>query len=108
MEGVPVLFFTVETEDENGKQQREYAFYNFLRKTIRNSFGEEEDRYIIKTLLKIGRKNIMASISLTNRWNMRYQVLVGRKPLKGKFLIDVKQLYLRGQKAGIAIRKMNA
>jgi hypothetical protein len=108
VDSIPMLFFTVEAETDNGIQKREYAFTNFSKKIIKNSFGEMESRYIIKTLLKIGRKNIRASISLTNRWNMRYQVLIGRKPLKGKFLIDVKQLYLGGQKAGIAISKMNA
>jgi hypothetical protein len=107
-DSIPMLFFTVETETDHGFQKREYAFTNFSKKIIKNSFGEMESRYIIKTLLKIGRKNIRASISLTNRWNMRYQVLIGRKPLKGKFLIDVKQLYLGGQKAGIALRKMKA
>jgi hypothetical protein len=107
-DSIPMLFFTVETETDHGVQKREYAFTNFSKKIIKNSFGEMESRYIIKTLLKIGRKNIRASISLTNRWNMRYQVLIGRKPLKGKFLIDVKQLYLGGQKAGIALGKMKA
>lgn len=101
--GIPTLFFTIELE---GIPKREYNFIEFSTKKIKNSFGEMEERFIIKTILKIGRKNIQASISLSNRDTMRYPVLIGRKPLKGKFLIDVKQLHLGGQKVSKALKRM--
>ena len=82
-------------------------FTDFSSKKIRNSFGEMEERYIIRTILKIGKKNIMASISLSNRDKMRYPVLIGRKPLKGKFLIDVKQIHLGGLKATKVLKHLN-
>jgi len=104
--GIPTLRFSIELNDENCAEKKEYSFTDFTTKKIKNSFGEMEERYIIKTTLKIGHKNILASISLSNRWNMRYPVLIGRKPLKGKFLIDVKKLHLGGQKAGLALKHM--
>jgi hypothetical protein len=107
MEGTPTLFFTVALETANGFENKEYTFTDFSTKNIKNSFGEMEERYIIKTILKIGRKNIRASISLSNRWNMRYQVLIGRKPLQGKFLVDVKRIHLGGIKASIALKQLN-
>lgn len=73
-----------------------HYFENFTRKKIRNSFGEMEERFIIKTLISIGRKKIKTSISLTDRGNMRYPVLIGRKLLKGKFIVDVNQIYTNG------------
>jgi hypothetical protein len=99
--GKPVLCFTIALDDQE-LSKKEYFFNEFATKKIRNSFGEMEERYIIKTLLKIGKKNIRASLSLSKRDKMRYPVLIGRKPLKGKFLIDVKQLHIGGLKARLA------
>jgi hypothetical protein len=102
----PVLYFTVATDPSNPEIRKEFNFREFGTKKIKNSFGEMEERYIIRTVLKIGRKNIRANISLTNRGTMRYPILIGRKPLKGKFLIDVNQLHLGGPKAGKALKKI--
>ena len=101
--GIETLFFSIKIE---GFEKQDYTFTEFSTKKIKNSFGEMEERYIIRTILKIGRKNIWAAISLSNRHKMRYPVLVGRKPLKGKFLIDVKQLHLGGQKAAKGLKHL--
>lgn len=73
-----------------------YSFDEFTRKKIKNSFGEMEERYIIKTLIGIGKKKIKTTISLSDRGNMRYPVLIGRRLLKGKFIIDVNLIYTNG------------
>ena len=94
VEGIPTLNFTI--INPVSQEKREYKFNTFSTKKIHNSFGEMEERFLIKTPLKIGRKNILVNISLSNRDKMRYPVLIGRRPLKGKFLIDVKQLHTGG------------
>ena len=73
-----------------------YSFEEFNRKKIKNSFGEMEERYIIKTLITIGGKKIKTTISLSDRETMRYPVLIGRKLLKGKFIIDVNLIHTNG------------
>ena len=73
-----------------------YNSEEFTRKKIKNSFGEMEERYIIKTLISIGGKKIKTTISLSDRGNMRYPVLIGRRLLKGKFIIDVNLIYTNG------------
>lgn len=103
IDGVATLCFTIEL---TGMAKKEYRFTSFDTKKIKNSFGEMEERFIIRTILKIGHKNIWANISLSNRDTMRYPVLIGRKPLKGKFLIDVKQLHLGGQKLSKALKHL--
>ncbi len=103
--GKAVLYFTIALNTDSGLK-KEYTFYEFTTKKIKNSFGEMEERYLIRTLLKIGKKNIHVSLSLSNRDSMRYTVLIGRKPLKGKFLIDVKQLHVGGQKIDIAVKDL--
>lgn len=77
------------------KQQR---FEIFTEKNIKNSFGDLERRYIIKTRIKIGNKIVKTSISLTDRANMRCPVLIGRKLLRKKFIVDVNETYLLNTK----------
>jgi hypothetical protein len=72
-----------------------FVFKKFKQKQIRNSFGESELRYVIKTQIKIFERLIRAEFSLSNRGNLKFPVLLGRKILRDRFLIDVtkKDLY---------------
>lgn len=71
---------------------QDQKFTSYSKKGIKNSFGEVEMRYIIKTVVIIGRRKIKAVISLSDRGNMRYPVLIGRKLLKNRFIVDVSLL----------------
>lgn len=64
-------------------------FTEYSQKNIKNSFGEIEKRYVIKTLVNIGGRKIKTLISLTDRGTMRFPVLIGRKLLKNRFIVDV-------------------
>ncbi|MCX7729548.1 MAG: ATP-dependent zinc protease, partial [Bacteroidia bacterium] len=70
---------------------------DFQKKQIKNSFGDTEIRYVIKTLMRIGKRKIKISLSLTNREKMKYAVLLGRKAIKGKFIVDVENLFVTGK-----------
>jgi hypothetical protein len=69
--------------------EREIRFRQFSEKNIKNSFGELERRFVIKTAIRIAGKRIMSTISLTHRGSMKYPVLIGRRLLKNKFVVDV-------------------
>lgn len=73
-----------------------YSFDEFSKKKIKNSFGEMEERYIIKTVIVIGKKRIKSTLSLSDRESMRYPVLIGRRLLRGKFIVDVSKIYTNG------------
>jgi hypothetical protein len=87
----PILYFTVVQG-----APKTFRFEEFSQKKIKNSFGEMEERYVIKTQIHIGRKKIRSTFSLSNRDNMRYPILIGRKLLKRKFLIDVARIHTNG------------
>ena len=89
----PILYFTIIEHGET----RTLRFEDFSQKKIKNSFGEMEERFVIKTIFHIGKKKIRSIISLSNRDNMRYPVLIGRRLLKGKFYIDVKHVHTGGK-----------
>ncbi len=66
-----------------------YRFKRFSQREIKNSFGEAEMRFVIKTKVKLFGQVIRAEFSLSNRGNLKFPVLLGRKILRHRFLIDV-------------------
>ncbi|NDC22495.1 hypothetical protein EBZ57_03990 [bacterium] len=58
-------------------------------KTIKNSFGHSENRYKVQFKTIVAGKTIRASFTLANRSKNRYPILVGRRTLHGKFVVDV-------------------
>ncbi|MBU0719912.1 RimK/LysX family protein [bacterium] len=62
-------------------------------KKVKSSNGKSEERIFIKTAISIVGKTYMAEISLTNRKDMKYPMLIGRKFLEKRFLVDVSLKY---------------
>lgn len=60
-------------------------------KNIRSSTGKSERRYIIRTRLVLFGKSYQTEFSLADRSKMECPVLLGRKILYRKFLVDVVQ-----------------
>ncbi len=99
------LSFSVSQLPQDTEQSKTFYFDEFSKKKIKNSFGELEERYTIKTIVKLGSKKIIATISLSNREKMRYPVLIGRKLIKNKFIIDVNKIHTGGIKIKKALKK---
>jgi hypothetical protein len=78
----------------DGSGPRQFVFDDYFQKDFKSSFGETERRYCVYLTLVIGRKKIRSSISLTNRSDMKFQVLIGRKTLLRKFLVDVSKKFI--------------
>ena len=100
------LSFSVSQIIHGAEQSKIFYFDQFSKKKIKNSFGELEERYTIKTIVKLGSKRILATISLSNREKMRYPVLIGRKLIKNKFIIDVNKVYTDGIKIKKAFKHL--
>ncbi|MFL5752389.1 MAG: ATP-dependent zinc protease [Bacteroidia bacterium] len=96
LEGSPTLCFKLFDPTHPEYNEQEHRFQHFTIKTIKNSFGEAEERFVIRTIVSIGKKKIRCAISLTDRVNMRYPVLIGRKMIKNKFIIDVGKIHTGG------------
>lgn len=63
-------------------------------KKVRSSNGQLEERVIIKQKTQFQKYKRTIELSLTNRSEMKYPVLLGRKFLTGRFLVDVSKKYL--------------
>lgn len=51
-------------------------------RAIKNTSGVPEDRYIIRTRLKLGKRQWMIDLSITDRGNMTFPMIIGRAALK--------------------------
>ena len=106
-EAKPMLYLSVKQTEKGAETLQVLKFAEFSRKKIKNSFGEMEERFVIKTMIHIGKKKILSNLSLSNRDNMRYPLLIGRKLLKGKFVVDVNQVHTGGVNLTKAFNQLN-
>lgn len=63
-------------------------------RSVKSSNGAVEERAVIVTMLKLGKIARRREFTLTNRKEMRYQILVGRKGLGKLFLVDPSAKFL--------------
>lgn len=68
-----------------------FVFTEYEKRDIKNSFGEVEKRYVIITSIRIFDEEITTEFSLCNRGSLKFPILIGRKILRDRYLIDVKQ-----------------
>ncbi|WP_028521766.1 ATP-dependent zinc protease family protein [Runella limosa] len=84
-EGVLSFFLPAHRSEKH----QQFTTDQFELKAIKNSFGQTEMRYVIKTKVLLFGKIIKTEFSLADRSQMRYPVLLGRKLLRSRFLVDV-------------------
>lgn len=77
--------------DYHGK---EFIFKDFDEKVVKSSNGIAETRYRIKTTIIIFNKTYDIFLTLSDREEMRFPVLIGRRFLSGKFVVDPKKTNL--------------
>ncbi len=61
----------------------------YKTKSVKSSNGVVQTRASIKVQVKFAGKVYQTVVSLTNRSDMKYPMLIGRKFLKDRFLVDV-------------------
>jgi ribosomal protein S6--L-glutamate ligase len=57
-------------------------------RAVTSSNGKSEERPVIETTLVIGGRSFLSEITLTNRDEMGFRMLIGRQSLNRRFLVD--------------------
>jgi hypothetical protein len=57
-------------------------------RVVTNSGGTREQRFVIETQLTLGNQTWPIEMTLTNRDQMGFRMLLGRTAIKGRFLVD--------------------
>ena len=71
------------------KENKPLKFPLYKTKDVKSSNGSVEHRPIVQTTIQILGEEYPIQCSLTNRSKMRHRVLIGRRFLKHKFIVDV-------------------
>ncbi len=88
-EGVEMISFYLLDPSHPDYSRREFRTMDFSERRIRSSFGETEYRYVIKTQVRLFGRSFRTEFTLSDREQMKYPVLLGRRLLRKKFLVDV-------------------
>ncbi len=75
--------------DKTGDETIRYFSDEFSQRMIRNSFGVAEKRYVIKTRITLFGRSIRAEFTLADREQLKNPILLGRKLLRNRFVVDV-------------------
>jgi len=97
VEGKNVIF-TLHDEVHPAYHGKRLTLPIFKIKNVKSSNGSIEERVFVKSMVKLGCKMYEAEISLTNRENMKYPMLIGRRFLSHHYLIDVSHKYITKEK----------
>lgn len=85
-ETLKCLFYDKEHPLYNGKK---ILFKNFTTTKVKSSNGQVQHRYKVKTNIIMFNKKYSINLTLSDRDDMKYPILIGRKFLSKKFIVDV-------------------
>lgn len=92
--GKTVLKFEILMPSHKDFTGKTLSFEEYKQKKVKNSFGQAETRYLVVTRIKIAGETFSAEFTLSDRSSMKNSILLGRKILQNKFLVDVNRVNL--------------
>lgn len=87
--GKKIIRFKLLDNEHEGVYFDELFIDNYLLKEIKSSNGISEMRFVVDSEIILFGKKYLTSFSLTDRSDMKYPILLGRKLLANNFLVDV-------------------
>lgn len=87
-DGKEILEVVFLDESYPGFVDRKMRFTSFKRKTVKSSNGIAQERFFIIGTIKLFGETVETVFSLTERSGLRNPILLGRKLLNKRYLID--------------------
>lgn len=75
------------------------------RRSVRSSSGHAEDRIVIRTDVVLLGRPVTIDVTLTNRDEMGFRMLIGREALRQGFAVDSRRSYVGGRAPRAARRR---
>ena len=94
-DGKPFVRFAVDWDDI----AHEGEAVQVDKRGITSSNGETQRRFVIKTPLRIGTTTFRAELSLADRSDMKFPMLIGRTALRRRFVVDSGHSWLQSPAA---------
>lgn len=83
-----ILFVVFLDEDHPNYTGKTVRFEDFRQKKVKSSTGHEQIRFFVKLKISLYGKTFRTDFSLTKRNGMKYPILLGRKLLNRRFIVD--------------------
>jgi hypothetical protein len=72
---------------------------------VSDSGGHREKRFVIQTPIRLGDREWPIEITLTNREDMTFRMLVGRTAMRGSMVVDPGRSFLAGRELAAYYKK---
>ncbi len=93
-EGLPMVRFTIHPRQRKRKPSIDCVAEVVGERKVKNPGGRSELRPVIRTKLLVAGEEIDALVNLTTRDEMTFRMLLGRRTVREKFVIDPGRSYL--------------
>jgi hypothetical protein len=95
-DGESIVHFAIPASSHHGQLSCECRVHDL--RDIKNTSGVPERRVIIQTLLALGNRRWPIEVSLADREQMRFDIILGRTALKDQgLLVDPSRSFLAGK-----------
>ena len=91
--GIKKLKFRIINKKNPENNHKFFKTKEYDQKFFIPTKADSHHRFVIPVKIDIAGKLVEADLSLTDRSDLRYDVLIGRRALKKQFLIDVDKKY---------------
>ncbi len=98
VDGVRCVKFNVHPRQRHKKPEVECVAPLVEERAIKNSGGKTEMRYVIATRLRIGEWEQDIELTLTNRDEMTFRMLIGRAAIRKHYIVNPGASYRAGHK----------
>jgi len=88
-EGEQWLSFHLLDPTHSEYNNQKFWTQQFGETIVKSSFGQKVYRYVIRTEVVLFGETFSADFTLADRENMKYPILLGKKLLKNRFVVDV-------------------
>ncbi|MGD1849151.1 MAG: ATP-dependent zinc protease [Cyanophyceae cyanobacterium] len=72
-------------------------------RSVTSSNGTPEDRYVIETVIMLGPHRWQTEITLADRHSMGFGMLLGRRAMESRIVVDPSQSYLYAQPSPVTV-----
>lgn len=87
-EGNTAIEFTLLDPEHPSYNNKKFTFNEYSSKIVKSSNGISEKRFMIQTVIVIFNQTFPIYLTLSERSDMKFPILLGRKFLNKKFVID--------------------
>lgn len=82
------ISFTLLGPEHKLYTNKQFTFKKYSAKKVKSSNGQSEERFMIQTTIEIFNTSFPIYLTLSERKEMKFPILIGRKFLNKKFIID--------------------